>query len=156
VFEGALVVGGETGFVAQEQSEGGLFGEVGEGDGEAAAFLDAFEGHADGRGEFVHLDVEEFILHGPAAPLLPNATGHAGDGVFFSAVARAEAGEVVDADSVVVVVLLVDGDEGCGAESVGDRVLGDGCFAFGCSGSGTFLGVGAIGGEALFAGFIGH
>jgi hypothetical protein len=92
VFEGPLIVSDEAGFVAEEQREGGLFGELREGDGDAAAFADRVELRADSGSHFVHFDVEHFVLHGPAALLEKDAAGHALDLIGLRAVAGSEAG----------------------------------------------------------------
>jgi hypothetical protein len=139
------VLGHEAGFVAEKEREGGLLGDLNEGSGHAAAFANAIELGSDAGGHFVHLDIEHFVLHDPAAFLLPGAMDHALDGVLFGAVAGSVAGEVVDADALVLVVVFVDGDEGGDAEAMTDGVHGGAGFAFGGAGAGAFLSVGLIG-----------
>ncbi len=124
-FEGAVELAGVAGFVAIDQGEGARF--VGEFDeGERGADIGRNEGVG-----LVHIGAlgVEFIIEGggfdgPHALLAPAGGDHFFDEIEFDVVGRLEASDVGFAAGEVIGPVLGGEDDGCGSESVLERVLG--------------------------------
>jgi hypothetical protein len=82
VFQGAIIAALEAGFVAERESEGGIAGEVAEGEGETI-------GRA-GFGALVDGVLEETGLRGPEAAFLPDGGDHFLDVAVFGSVGGIE------------------------------------------------------------------
>ena len=151
LFKGSGIGAVERAFVTHEQREGlAAIGEVAEEPGDAVVVVEMRVGFVDGPGGIDGLELEEvgFELHHSSET--PSSGGHGFDGVKLGNGGGFELGDVSIAERGESPDGFVGEDDGSGAESVAECVLGGFAFAFAGGGAAGFGSVGS-GGFGFFA-----
>jgi len=115
--EGALEHAVEAGFIAMQEAQRGLAGELGEGGGEAGELVAVRGGRLAGdRG------IHDSGFQCPGAALAPEGGDHLLDHAQLNAVGRAEAVEILGQEGVKALAGFVFEDNALGQETVAQSV----------------------------------